>query len=222
MIALILAQLPPGQSYNPGMHASKPNVVSGFNDNDPNSAPCPTKKELRSYAVEDLRRVASRLLSMGNHDSTKKSKLVKLLHRAMEDRTISSQALERALKAPVPLKSPPTMSRRLTLIVCPVSVMSNWQDQIDTHVAPRTLRVACFLGPQRHELLAQENQWDILITSYHTLQADYRPIQAQQKAAVSGVVPSKKSKQSTIFDLPFFRGKLFFFPNTNLVMVNIN
>ena len=207
-IALILAQPPPGQTYNPGQHAPKPVAVLE-SDDDADSVPRLTKKELRTHAVGDLRKVASRLLSYGNHAITKKSELVDFLYQAMEDRNISAQAFGEALKAPVLLKSCPASSRPLTLIVCPLSVISNWQDQIDAHVAPHTLRVGCYQGPHRHELLAQMNDFDIFITSYHTLQADHRPIEAYRKAAASGTAPSKKSKTAAIFDVPFFRGKNF-------------
>eukprot|EP00977_Amphora_coffeiformis_P006795 scaffold1488_cov141-Amphora_coffeaeformis.AAC.4 len=203
-IALILAQPPPSQFYNPGQHAPKPISASEYDD-DADSVSPPSKKELRLHSVGDLRKVAFRLLSSGNHAIMKKSELVNLIHQAMEDRKILPRAFEEALKAPVPLKSPPMNSLPLTLIICPVSVISNWQDQIDAHVMPHTLRVACYQGPHRHGLLAQVGDYDIFITSYHTLQADHRPIEAQRKAAASGTAPPKKAKNSTIFDVPFFR-----------------
>lgn len=206
-IALILAQPPLGQRFQPGQHAHRPVSVTEPDDDADSFVLIPTKKELRVHAVGILRKVASHLLS-GSHATTKKTELVNLLHGALETRKFSPRALEEALKAPAPLKSPPSSVRPLTLIICPVSVISNWQDQINTHVAPHTLRVACYQGPQRHELLGQTDDFDIWITSYHTLQADHRPIETKRKAAASGTTaPPKKSRTSTIFEVPFFRGE---------------
>jgi SNF2 family DNA or RNA helicase len=39
--------------------------------------------------------------------------------------------------------------RRATLIVCPLSVMSNWLDQIDHHLGPHCASVALHHGAKR-------------------------------------------------------------------------
>lgn len=57
-----------------------------------------------------------------------------------------------------------------TLIVCPPSVVSTWQDQLITHVDPKNpLRIYLFHGPQRKtdpEFLAS---FEVVLTTYSTL-----------------------------------------------------
>jgi SWI/SNF-related matrix-associated actin-dependent regulator of chromatin subfamily A3 len=40
----------------------------------------------------------------------------------------------------------PVTASVCTLVVCPVSVMSNWVQQVEAHVKPGTLRVALYHG----------------------------------------------------------------------------
>lgn len=57
-----------------------------------------------------------------------------------------------------------------TLIVAPVSVMSNWVTQIERHVKKDRLRVLTYHGTSRKQMTQQEfDKYDIVITSYGTL-----------------------------------------------------
>jgi SWI/SNF-related matrix-associated actin-dependent regulator of chromatin subfamily A3 len=82
-----------------------------------------------------------------------------------------------------------------TLIVCPVSVLSNWTDQINQFVAPGALSVELYHGPNRHSVLPQvkSGNVDVLLVSYNTL-------------ADKGAAPKKKkTKRESIFDIDFHR-----------------
>ena len=219
MIALILAQPPPGRLYTPGQYkvsrilstrtSEQANAVvtaSETSDNDE----IPTLIALRKYSIHALRKAASRLLSK-SFDSMKKTELVKVIHNALVSKQFSVTTFESAIRdtaAKSPKAAPAASCQPLTLIVAPVSVLSNWQDQIDSHVAPHTLRVGLYLGAHRRSLLEHPADFDVWITSYHTLQYDYRPIEALRKAAenVEKAPETKKTKLGpTIFDIPFFR-----------------
>lgn len=83
--------------------------------------------------------------------------------------------------------------------MCPVSVLSNWTDQINQFVAPGVLSVELYHGPNRHSVLPQvkSGNVDVLLVSYNTLAADYD---------VSGAAPKKKkTKRESIFDIDFHR-----------------
>ena len=96
--------------------------------------------------------------------------------------------------------------RVCTLIVCPVSVMSNWDQQIKKYVKEGVLRVEIFQGPRRTQQLyqpLQDGQIDVLLVSYHTLAADYD--KAFGKADDNGNRSKKKNKMRSIFNIPFHR-----------------
>lgn len=68
-------------------------------------------------------------------------------------------------------KLPSGPTKRCTLIVCPVSVLSNWTEQIEQFVAPGVLSVELYHGANRHSILAdvKEGNVDVLLVSYNTL-----------------------------------------------------
>jgi SNF2 family DNA or RNA helicase len=67
----------------------------------------------------------------------------------------------------------PGSKNKTTLILCPVSVMPNWFQQIEHHVKPDTLKVAMYHGPSRYDLLSKLDEIDVLVASYGTISTDY-------------------------------------------------
>jgi SWI/SNF-related matrix-associated actin-dependent regulator of chromatin subfamily A3 len=62
-----------------------------------------------------------------------------------------------------------------TLILSPVGVMSNWKNQIEAHIKEANrLRVLIYHGSGKKEA-ANLGQYDVVITSYGTLAAEYDP-----------------------------------------------
>lgn len=103
-----------------------------------------------------------------------------------------------------------------TLIVCPVSVMINWQQQIETHVKPNTLRVGFYHGADRHYLLPSitNGVFDVLLVSYNTLSAEYKAKSGKKNSsnddiaggkAVQQQNDSKRQKRESLFDVVFHR-----------------
>ncbi|XP_073437165.1 helicase-like transcription factor [Dendrobates tinctorius] len=63
---------------------------------------------------------------------------------------------------------------RPTLIVCPLSVMSNWIDQFEQHVEGDVdLNIYVYYGPERSRDAATLSQQDVVLTSYSTVTHDY-------------------------------------------------
>ncbi|KAL9184392.1 hypothetical protein ACHAXT_002478 [Thalassiosira profunda] len=95
----------------------------------------------------------------------------------------------------------PVAAKRCTLIVCPVSVLSNWTDQVAQFIAPGVLNVELYHGPNRHDILpdVRTGGVDILLVSYNTLAADF---DANGKG---GAPKKKKAKRESIFDIDFHR-----------------
>ncbi|KAL7498338.1 hypothetical protein ACHAWT_009386 [Skeletonema menzelii] len=99
---------------------------------------------------------------------------------------------------------------RCTLIVCPVSVLGNWTDQVNSFVAPGVLNVQLYHGADRHEILSevQNGDIDILLVSYNTLASDHDAFVASQDASNGN--KKKKAKRArtmatSIFDIHFHR-----------------
>lgn len=106
------------------------------------------------------------------------------------------------------LANPPKPNApKTTLIVCPVSVMPNWIQQIEHHVQADTLKVAMYHGTDRHDLLTKLNEVDVLIASYGTISTDYGVENPKQGKEAK---PAKKKKRKTkgsasIFEQAFHR-----------------
>ncbi|KNC73814.1 hypothetical protein SARC_13630, partial [Sphaeroforma arctica JP610] len=67
--------------------------------------------------------------------------------------------------------------RKTTLIICPASVVNNWQTQLATHIHPsivKRLKVYTYHGNDRMRDVENLKRFDIIITTYATLAADLK------------------------------------------------
>ena len=121
------------------------------------------------------------------------------------------------LAAPLPATTKATKTNycACTLIVCPVSVMSNWAQQIQTHVQDGVLNVGIYQGANRKDLLPkiQNGSVNVALVSYHTLAAECTKIfgKPQNQKSADSKPPAKRSKSSkspSIFDFDFRRAIL--------------
>ncbi|XP_037402325.1 helicase-like transcription factor isoform X1 [Pygocentrus nattereri] len=63
---------------------------------------------------------------------------------------------------------------RPTLIVCPLSVLSNWMDQFELHVREDVkLNVYLYYGPDRRREVSFLSKQDVVLTTYSVLSSDY-------------------------------------------------
>ncbi|KAJ2618013.1 hypothetical protein H4S08_000093 [Coemansia sp. RSA 1365] len=60
-----------------------------------------------------------------------------------------------------------------TLIVCPLSTMGNWEEQVATHVRARALSVHAYHGHTRCKNPKKLCHYDIVLTTFNVLQAEY-------------------------------------------------
>ncbi|KAJ2805140.1 hypothetical protein H4R21_001371 [Coemansia helicoidea] len=60
-----------------------------------------------------------------------------------------------------------------TLVVCPLSTLGNWEEQIQTHVRARTLRVHAYHGGARCRDPRQLSRYDVVLTTFNVLQSEY-------------------------------------------------
>jgi len=69
-----------------------------------------------------------------------------------------------------------------TLIICPLSVVSAWQDQIEFHLIQGCLKVFVHHGAQRVRDPAEFSQYDLVITTYDVAAADFNPTEMSSEA----------------------------------------
>ncbi|KAK3127142.1 hypothetical protein QOZ80_7AG0568870 [Eleusine coracana subsp. coracana] len=61
-----------------------------------------------------------------------------------------------------------------TLVVCPVVAVIQWAQEIERHTAKGTVRVLLYHGPRRADQKIDFNSYDFVITTYSTIETDYR------------------------------------------------
>ncbi|KAF2772435.1 hypothetical protein EJ03DRAFT_307496 [Teratosphaeria nubilosa] len=90
-----------------------------------------------------------------------------------------------------------------TLIVCPLSVMSNWSGQIKSHVHPdKMLDIYIYHGPGRVKMDSEAfKQFDVVITTYQTLATDYTP---KGKGAASDM-PKRELRKDGLYSVDWRR-----------------
>ena len=101
---------------------------------------------------------------------------------------------------------------KTTLIICPVSVMSNWVMQVEQHLLPNTLKVGLYHGSDRANLLSTSSDLDILVTSYGTISTEFsnhssKAAAGKKQADTENQSPKKKKAKlaPSIFEKQFRR-----------------
>ena len=117
-------------------------------------------------------------------------------------------------KKKYPYKKPTSQIQapRCTLIVSPVSVMSNWKMELRKFVNKDRdiLKVDFYRGPTREKQLGllKNQELDILIASYQTLMFDFKKYQLhmkEQKKRKEAGKPVRPSNKLFIHDMTFHR-----------------
>nr|XP_020472266.1 helicase-like transcription factor isoform X2 [Monopterus albus]XP_020472267.1 helicase-like transcription factor isoform X2 [Monopterus albus] len=123
-----------------------------------------TKRKLGKEApvlVEDLDFAAALSGSASDTGLKKKKKTTK---KATPTQSVDSSIPESAYD----------LSARTTLIICPLSVLSNWLDQFEQHVhADVKLNVYLYYGSERNRSKKFLSSQDVVITTYNVLSSDF-------------------------------------------------
>ncbi|GLB37536.1 putative HIRAN [Lyophyllum shimeji] len=109
-------------------------------------------------------------------------------------KTLTMLALILATKKNVP----PDFSNA-TLIVAPLSVLSNWEKQVIDHCTPGALSHCVYYNANRSMNAEQLAKFDVVITTYQTVAGEYAD------SARDGPVKKKKRAERTLFDVQWKR-----------------
>ncbi|KAI0633366.1 SNF2 family N-terminal domain-containing protein [Trametes polyzona] len=111
-------------------------------------------------------------------------------------KTLTMIALILATKSDTPLDH-----SNATLIVVPLSVMSNWEKQLEDHVKPGSLSYCVYYGKNRSLTSAELKRFDVVITTYQTVALEH------DLGASKGAGPAAKKQKAdkTLFEVPWKR-----------------
>jgi SWI/SNF-related matrix-associated actin-dependent regulator of chromatin subfamily A3 len=83
----------------------------------------------------------------------------------------------------------------------PLSVLSNWQSQIDEHCVPGALTYITYYGTNRYLSAEELEKYDVVLTTYQTVVNDHG---GASKVAIEGSSKRKKTG-STLMNIPWKR-----------------
>jgi len=82
------------------------------------------------------------------------------------------------------------------LLVVPLSVLSNWDKQIQDHCVPNTLSHAIYYGATRDMSAAELQKYDVVVTTYQTAVGEHN---GSEEAAGK----RRKKQTSSLFGIPW-------------------
>jgi SWI/SNF-related matrix-associated actin-dependent regulator of chromatin subfamily A3 len=81
--------------------------------------------------------------------------------------------------------------------VAPLSILSNWEKQLEDHGAPGALTSCVYYGNNRGLSASELQKYDIVITTYQTVAGEHH----DDAAAAAGVSKKKKKTERNLFDV---------------------
>jgi SWI/SNF-related matrix-associated actin-dependent regulator of chromatin subfamily A3 len=94
----------------------------------------------------------------------------------------------------------------ILLLVVPLSIISNWEKQIQDHCTAGTLKTIVYYDKTRGLSTEQLATYDIVITTYHTVTGEHANADG---LSLSGAAPPKKKKK-TLSSLFAVQWKVYF------------
>ncbi|KAK3318382.1 SNF2 family N-terminal domain-containing protein [Apodospora peruviana] len=61
---------------------------------------------------------------------------------------------------------------KATLLICPLSTVTNWEEQMKQHIKPGTISYHIYHGPNRVKDVVQLSQYDLVITTYGSVSSE--------------------------------------------------
>lgn len=80
-------------------------------------------------------------------------------------------------------QTPLVLNAKTTLLIAPLSTLHNWEEQIKQHIKPETLNVHVYHGPNRIKDLRRLAEFDLVITTYGSVSAEFGNRSKQKNGA---------------------------------------
>lgn len=112
------------------------------------------------------------------------SQLAPVQPRAPERR--SQHPFQQQFEMPRPASldlTPLRQNAKATLLVCPLSTVTNWEEQIKQHIKPGTISYHIYHGPNRIKDVAQLAQFDLVITTYGSVVSELNSRNKRKRGA---------------------------------------
>lgn len=71
-----------------------------------------------------------------------------------------------------------------TLIVCPASLISQWENEVRTKLKPSLLKIGQYYGINRNMTAKELAKYDLVTTSYHIIMWEYK----KHEKSVSAII----------------------------------
>ncbi|XP_078266571.1 helicase-like transcription factor isoform X3 [Rhinoraja longicauda] len=115
-------------------------------------------------------------LFTSSHPKRKKAENVKYTYSSDSEKDEESPptAKKGCTSIQTSMKSAFSTKAKSTLVICPLSVLSNWIDQFGQHLCPDVkLKMYLYYGSERNKNTAFLAEQDVVLTTYNTLTVDY-------------------------------------------------
>ncbi|XP_048361411.1 helicase-like transcription factor isoform X2 [Sphaerodactylus townsendi] len=134
----------------------------------------PGSRKRRKGASSDVVEDSAFASALGESATYSKKAKRKGTASALGKPTTYSKAKKKGGTAVQSKKSESEENLRATLIICPLSVLSNWTDQLEQHIDPAVhLNTYVYYGSERTKDPAVLSRQDIVLTTYNVLANDY-------------------------------------------------
>lgn len=138
---------------------------------------CPKRRKISvEYTESDLQKIGTSELAKKMKGSSKVKEDTTFAHALTSSAPVTKKKiLKKGASVMEGLKKCDTGERsRATLIICPLSVLSNWIDQFGQHIKSEVrLNFYVYYGPDRIRDPALLSKQDIVLTTYNILTHDY-------------------------------------------------
>ncbi|KAK9133343.1 hypothetical protein Scep_012871 [Stephania cephalantha] len=101
-------------------------------------------------------------------------KTIQAVALVIAKRAISSTGFESGVHSSTPSSSMGLPELKCTLVICPLVAVTQWKNEIAMYTREGSTKVLIYHGANRRKKLSQFSDYDFVLTTYSTVEAEYR------------------------------------------------